>query len=136
MVKVTDDEVAEQYENQMIHENDDGMRNRGGWCFTYHNYTEEILEILENHKDIRFVMYGKEVCPETGTRHLQGWVYWIYPKTRKAQQKIFKKSVFWRFPKALCYKTKNTFLRMETIMSAEHQSNKVREIISKCALNT
>lgn len=43
------------------------------WCFTYNNYTEEdyarICAI-----DCEYLIVGKEVAPETGTRHLQGYV--------------------------------------------------------------
>lgn len=43
------------------------------WCFTYNNYTEEdyarICEI-----DCQYLIVGKEVAPETGTKHLQGYI--------------------------------------------------------------
>lgn len=52
-----------------------------GWCFTYNNYgpgtdppsaPADIFNRLEGHHV--FVVLGKEVCPSTGTRHLQGYV--------------------------------------------------------------
>lgn len=38
-----------------------------GWCFTLHNYTEdECVSIQET--GCRYIVYGKEVAPTTGTR--------------------------------------------------------------------
>ena len=48
------------------------------YCFTIHNYTKEELkkfhqfaQSLEKH---RFIAYGLEVAPDTGTPHIQGYV--------------------------------------------------------------
>lgn len=48
------------------------------YCFTIHNYTKKDLkrfdllaESLEKH---RYICYGLEVAPETGTEHIQGYV--------------------------------------------------------------
>lgn len=48
------------------------------YCFTIHNYTVEELarfhvlaESLEKH---RFIVYGLEIAPDTGTKHIQGYI--------------------------------------------------------------
>lgn len=42
------------------------------FVFTYNNYTEED-EIAIQAIDCRYMIYGREVAPETGTAHLQGY---------------------------------------------------------------
>lgn len=51
------------------------MARKKGWCFTYNNYDETTLDGIFNRcEDIcKFVVVGKEVCPTTGTKHLQGY---------------------------------------------------------------
>ena len=48
------------------------------WCFTLNNYTDEheaALAELGNDRDtVVCLTYGREVAPETGTPHLQGFV--------------------------------------------------------------
>lgn len=48
------------------------------YCFTIHNYTKKDLkrfhslaESLEKH---RYICYGLEVAPDTGTEHIQGYI--------------------------------------------------------------
>jgi hypothetical protein len=48
------------------------------YCFTIHNYTpkelkqfHKLAESLEKH---RYISYGLEVAPDTGTKHIQGYV--------------------------------------------------------------
>lgn len=46
------------------------------WTFTLNNYRDEDFDHLEqlyrqNH--FKYLIYGKEVCPTTGTIHLQGF---------------------------------------------------------------
>lgn len=48
------------------------------YCFTIHNYTKKglksfhlLAESLEKH---RYICYGLEVAPETGTEHIQGYI--------------------------------------------------------------
>lgn len=52
------------------------MSKHRGFSFTLNNYTEdEIVQIKAI--DARYLCYGKELAPETGTPHLQGYVYFI-----------------------------------------------------------
>lgn len=48
------------------------------YCFTIHNYTpqeltqfHELAESLEKH---RYICYGLETAPDTGTKHIQGYI--------------------------------------------------------------
>lgn len=41
--------------------------------FTINNYTEEHEKKLQAWKS-RYMVYGRETAPSTGTRHLQGYV--------------------------------------------------------------
>lgn len=42
--------------------------------FTLNNYTEEEEDQLKTHNDIKYIIYGKEEAPTTGTKHLQGYI--------------------------------------------------------------
>jgi len=48
------------------------------WCFTLNNYTEleygRIIGIPET--EYKYLIVGRELCPTTGTPHLQGFVNW------------------------------------------------------------
>lgn len=43
------------------------------WCFTKNNYTDEDLAVLAE-LPCKYLIYGKEVAPTTGTPHLQGYL--------------------------------------------------------------
>lgn len=44
------------------------------WCFTYNNYTPEDEQHVQGHPEaFKYLIYGREVAPETGTPHLQGF---------------------------------------------------------------
>lgn len=54
-----------------------------GWCFTYNNYgpaDESALRLLGASNDVRYLVFGREVAPTTGTPHLQGYVYYTNPR--------------------------------------------------------
>jgi len=65
-----------------------------GWCFTLNNYTEEdqkdIKEKLALHA--RYVIYGREVAPETGTPHLQGYIYFDNARQRRSVSKFLPRA--------------------------------------------
>lgn len=52
------------------------------WVFTWNNYTEDWKSVLEEI-EVRggYCVVGEEVAPETGTPHLQGYVYWPSDKS-------------------------------------------------------
>lgn len=43
------------------------------WVFTLNNYTEEEVQALKDNQQFKFILFGKEVAPTTGTPHLQGY---------------------------------------------------------------
>ena len=45
-----------------------------GFIFVWNNYTDEDVELFKN-LDARFKCVGFETAPTTGTRHMQGYVY-------------------------------------------------------------
>lgn len=51
-------------------------RNRN-WCFTINNYTMQDLiklrTLVETTEWLRYIIFGKEIAPTTGTKHLQGY---------------------------------------------------------------
>lgn len=62
------------------------------WKFTYFNYTQETVNYLlsDEVKDRRYIKFGFEQCPETGRKHLQGWVWFNDPVRRQgAYRRIF-----------------------------------------------
>jgi len=70
------------------------------WCFTLPNYTEEDVARFSapgNEKLLgqsRYLFCGLEVCPETGTPHFQGYVYWKSAKTLSATKKLLGRNDF------------------------------------------
>lgn len=51
------------------------------WCFTTNNYSDEDISILDDmSSQVLYMVYGKEVAT-TGTKHLQGYVYFTDAKS-------------------------------------------------------
>jgi len=68
-------------------------------CFTYNNYQHEHIRDLErallDHQHIRRFCFQEEICPTTGTPHLQGSV-WFKKKARWEELKLpFGNLMFW-----------------------------------------
>lgn len=57
------------------------------WVFTLNNYTKEEVELLAKTDKLKYIFYGKETAPETGTPHLQGY----FVTTKKVRRASFKK---------------------------------------------
>lgn len=55
--------------------------------FVLNNYTDEEVELIKQ-TPCRYIIFGKEVAPTTGTPHLQGYVYFEEKKTMVGVQKI------------------------------------------------
>ena len=51
------------------------------FCFTINNYSEE-EEIALQNLQTKFLCYGREVAPTTGTKHLQGYIQ-LHSRTRR-----------------------------------------------------
>lgn len=52
---------------------DRGVRLRN-FCFVYHNWTPDVIEKLRAWSQITYACIGEEICPDTGTPHLQCYV--------------------------------------------------------------
>lgn len=57
------------------------------WCYTLHDYTEEMEATLSKIETIYHV-YGRETCPTTGRKHLQGFLRLKTAKSLKAVKKL------------------------------------------------
>lgn len=57
-----------------------------GYVFTLNNWTQEEKERLMV-VNCRYIVFGEEIAPKTGTPHLQGFVYFKDAKTRSACMK-------------------------------------------------
>ena len=64
------------------------------WCFTLNNYTQvdedHIQSIVKNQA--RYIVYGREIGPENGVPHLQGYIYFDHAKQRKAVARLLPKA--------------------------------------------
>lgn len=58
-----------------------------GWCFT--SFDKEPPKW--NEKSMRYLIYGKEICPESGREHWQSFVYYKNAKTMTASIKLLGK---------------------------------------------
>ena len=61
------------------------------YLFTWNNYDEASIEYLRSEitAKAKYVIWGKEVAPTTGTPHLQGFVSFPNAKTMSAARKLF-----------------------------------------------
>lgn len=53
------------------------------FVFTEHNYDDATEERLQNDPWLSYLIYGREVCPSTGTHHLQGFIWTHEDKTKQ-----------------------------------------------------
>lgn len=58
------------------------MRKRN-FVYTFNNYTIEDEQRLQSI-DCRYHTYGREIAPTTGTRHLQGYICFVNPRSLTA----------------------------------------------------
>lgn len=57
------------------------------WCFTWNNYPEDWKIVLDKAKS-KYACVGKEVAPETGTKHLQGYMEFTSGKRLVTLKKV------------------------------------------------
>lgn len=55
------------------------------WVFTHNNYE---TTALQDQLECRYIIYGKEVAPLTGTPHLQGYVYFANARTPASVRRL------------------------------------------------
>lgn len=63
------------------------MSKTHAYCFTWNNYTDDNIEALKS-ENFRYLIFGHEVAPTTGTPHLQGYIYY---KNQRTVSAIIKK---------------------------------------------
>lgn len=59
------------------------------WCFTLNNYTEADEIALQQSMLYSYLIYGHEVAPTTGTKHLQGYIQMCRRSRMSAVKKLF-----------------------------------------------
>lgn len=69
------------------------------WCFTVNNYdlVDETLmtTAFEMSSSIRYLIYGREVAPGTGTKHLQGFISFSSLKSLSQVKKEIHQTCHW-----------------------------------------
>lgn len=65
------------------------MSRARAFVFTLNNYKDTDEEHIKGI-NCRYLVYGREVAPTTGTEHLQGYIYFDSQKTFSAVKKLFK----------------------------------------------
>lgn len=64
------------------------MTQSTGWCFTLNNYTDADEAALRSIP-CRYMVYGREVAPTTGTPHLQGYIHFERTKRLSGVRAVF-----------------------------------------------
>lgn len=64
------------------------------WCFTLNNYNQQDEQLIQEVITTlaRYVVYGREVGPETGTPHLQGYLYFHNARQRRAVARLLPRA--------------------------------------------
>jgi len=72
------------------------------WAFTVMNYTPVCVQlVVEMINSARYGICGYEVCPSTGTPHLQGFIYWDSAKEFQIMRKFVPRARFSvKYPRA------------------------------------
>jgi uncharacterized protein YdaT len=65
------------------------MARARNWCYTLHDYTDEEAVTLVTQK-CRYTIVGKEICPTTKRKHLQGYIQYDNAKTMSSIKKSTK----------------------------------------------
>lgn len=62
-------------------------------CFTFNNYDEAIKVFLDKW-EVKYIVFGEEIAPSTGTPHLQAYVEFKCSKMGKYLRKVLRKNHF------------------------------------------
>lgn len=66
-----------------------GENRKRAWCFTTFDMTLFNRDWNGNDK-VKYIIMGREICPDTGRRHLQGYVEFVNRKSLDMAKKILK----------------------------------------------
>lgn len=61
-----------------------------GFCFTSYELDESFFETLRQTYPIKYMVIGKETCPSTQRKHLQGYMYFTNPRGLAGVKRIMK----------------------------------------------
>lgn len=88
------------------------------WCFTVNNFTDTDRKFFEDYS-CPFIIFGEEIAPNTGTRHLQGFIQLDKRKRLTGVKKIHA-TAHWEITKGTiadnityCSKGENIYRRGE-----------------------
>lgn len=119
------------------------------WCFTLNNYTtEEVNDILSwssksSINYCKYIIFGKEICPTTGTPHLQGYLKWG-KKKRFTELKKINPRISWKAAKGnkdannlYCDKDRDYYIdgrkiRQPKVLKKEELRGWQRKIVDIC----
>lgn len=59
-----------------------------GWCITINNYSNEDMLLFQKAQPTYYVI-GLEVAPDTGTKHIQGYIFYTKSRTFKTLKRLF-----------------------------------------------
>lgn len=71
----------------MAQNNNNNTGKSRAWCFTLNNYDEDD-ENMFRELECKYLVCGREQCPTTGTKHLQGFVYFKNPRSFQGVREI------------------------------------------------
>lgn len=57
------------------------------WCFTINNYTDQDIQNLQD-LEVKYIVWGLEEAPSTGTPHIQGYVEFSSPRSFSSVKKM------------------------------------------------
>jgi len=65
-----------------------------GWCFTLNNYNQVDEDHIQStiKQQARYIVYGREIGPDNGVPHLQGYVYFENQRQRKAVARLLPRA--------------------------------------------
>lgn len=66
-------------------------KRSNGWCFTINNWTEAEWTKVINYK-CEYGIFGKEIAPTTGTKHIQGYWYFNSQKQGSTLMRAFPRA--------------------------------------------
>jgi len=66
------------------------MQRSRAFVFTLNNYSSVDEVYLQETLAVRYIVYGREKAPETGTPHLQGFLYFAQPRSLSSVRKLRK----------------------------------------------
>lgn len=87
------EELRERILHRRVRRSNDPNRRAERWVFTWNNYTPEDKTYIHEHftaLNVCYLMYGHEICPTTGTPHLQGFVCYRSKKGLDQVREDFK----------------------------------------------